>query len=147
MFSPLAIELQGTQYSGLSDQEAADVLNSKVIEVQVPVTIHALKQYAIFGGFWAKLKSGRSSPVQNVADLCMSVIDWIEDARVQSVDVSMPEVQAMIGALVAAQIMTQQQADEIIAMGAMQVPWAQSIGHQEIGIGLVRNARKELNAE
>jgi len=147
MTSELSTELSRPVYANLSDQEAADLLNAKVISVQQSVPIHNLKQYAIFQGIWPKLKAGRNSQTASVAAVCTSIIDWIEDARVQSVDVAIAEVQTMIGALVAAEIMTQQQADEIIAMGIIQMPWAQSIGYQEIGIGLVRNARKELNAE
>ena len=147
MTSELSTELSKPEYASLSDQEAADVLNAKAVSAQRSVPIRELKQYAIFQGIWPKLKAGRNSQDASVAAVCTSIIDWIEDARVQSVDVAIAEVQTMIGALVAADIMTQQQADEIIAMGVIQMPWAQSIGYQEIGIGLVRNARKELNAE
>lgn len=147
MTSELSQELSKPEYASLSDQQAADVLNAKTVLVQKSVPIHDLKQYAIFQGIWPKLKAGRDNQPASVAAVCTSIIDWIEDARVQSVDVMIAEVQTMIGALVAAQIMTQQQADEIIAMGTIQVSWAQTIGYQEIGIGLVRNARKELNGQ
>lgn len=147
MTSELTAELSKPLYGNLSDQEAADLLNAKTVSVQRSIAIHDLKQYAIFQGIWPLLKAGRDSQSAQVAALCTSIIDWIEDARVQSVDVSIPEVQAMISALVPAGIVSQKQADEIVAMGTVQVPWAQSIGYSEIGIGLVRNARKEINAQ
>ena len=140
----LVNELRKPQYSDLGDQQAAESINDKSVLINRSVPIHDLKQYAIFQNIWPKLKAGQLSDQKSVADLCESVLDWIEDSRTQSIDVSMPEVQVMIASLVSAGVLTQSQADEVIAMGITSIPWTQSVGLPEVGIGLVRNARKEI---
>jgi hypothetical protein len=52
----------------------------------------------------------------------------------------------MLTQLVGATLLTQAQAADIIAMGSKVVSWTSTVGLPEIGIGLVINARKEMEA-
>ena len=142
--SALVIELSKPQYIMLTDQAAADLINAKTVVVQQSVAIRDLKTYAIFGGIWPRLLAGQLSSNQQVAGLCTSVIAWVDDPRISTVDINLPQVQAMLTQLVAATIMTQQQMADIVAMGLKTVSWTSTVGLPEIGIGLVRNARKEM---
>lgn len=142
--SVLSDELSKQPYANLSDQAAADAINAKTVTVEQPVAISALKQYAILQGIWPKIKLGQQSSNQQQAALCMSILDWVEDARISTINVNMPEVKAMLSSLVSFAILTQQQMDEVVAMGSKVVSWTSTVGLPEIGIGLVRNARKEM---
>ena len=144
--NPLLTELSKPQYAGLSDQAAADAVNAKTVVVSQLVPIWQMKQHAITSGYWLPLKVGQADQDVNKAGLCISVMDWISDVRMSSIDVHLPEVAAMIGGLVAFQIMTQTQADELIAMGSKTVSWTSTVGLPEVGIGLVINTRKEIAA-
>jgi len=139
-------ELSKPQYAGLSDQQAADAINAKTENAEQLVPIWQMKQHAITSGYWLALKNGQADPVPSKAGLCISVMDWISDVRMDSIDVHLPEVGAMIAGLVAFDIMGQQQADELVAMGSKTVSWTSTVGLPEVGIGLVINARKEMAA-
>ena len=144
--SVLCDELSKPPYAGLTDQQAADAINAKFAVVQQSVAIRDLKTYAIFNGIWPRLLAGQLSSNQQVAGLCTSVMAWVDDPRISSVDINLPQVQAMLTQLVAATIMTQAQMADIVAMGSKQISWTSSVGLPEIGIGLVINARKEIAA-
>lgn len=144
--SILSDELSKQSYSALTDQQAADAINAKTVVVQQSVVIRDLKTYAIFQGIWPKLLAGEKSSNPQVAGLCQSVVAWVDDPRWSTVDVNLPQVQAMLTQLVGATLLTQQQAAEIIAMGSKVVSWTSTVGLPEVGIGLVINARKEIRA-
>lgn len=142
--SILSDELSKPQYAGLSDQQAADAINANTVTVQQTVAIHKVKEYAIVNGIWPKLKAGQASSNPQVAALCISVLDWVDDPRISTLDVNKPEVQAMLDGLVSAQIMSANNKAAVIAMGSKVVSWTSQNGLPEIGIGLVINARKEI---
>jgi hypothetical protein len=130
----------------MTDQQAADAINAKTVTVQQTVAIHKLKEYAIINGIWPKLKVGQASSNPQVAALCVSVLDWVDDPRISTLDVNKPEVQAMLDGLVSAGIMSSSNKADVVAMGSHAASWTSQNGLPEIGIGLVQNARKEINA-
>lgn len=142
--SVLSDELSKQQYANLSDQAAADAINAKTVTIEQPVAISALKQYAILQGIWPNIKLGQQSSNQQQAGLCMSILDWVDDPRISTINVNMLEVKAMLSALVGFSILTQQQMSEVVAMGSKVVSWTSTVGLPEIGVGLVINARKEM---
>lgn len=142
----LITELSKPEYVGLTDQDAADAINAKTETVKQLVPIWQMKQHAITSGYWLALKTGQSDQDVSRAGLCISVMDWISDVRMSSIDVHLPQVSAMLAGLVAFEIMSQQQADELVAMGSRTVSWTSTVGLPEVGIGLVINARKEIAA-
>lgn len=144
--SVLSDELSKPAYAGLSDQAAADAINQKAVAVSQNVAIATLKEYAIVQGIWPKLKAGLTSTNAQVQALCLSVVDWVEDPRMTTINVNKPEVQAMLSALVTAGILTQSQMADIMAMATKLVSWTSSVGLPEVGIGLVINARKKIAA-
>jgi hypothetical protein len=144
--SILSDELSKPQYVGLTDQAAADAVNAKTVSVEQTVAIHKLKEYAIINGIWPKLKVGQASSNPQVAALCVSVLDWVDDPRISTLDVNKPEVQAMLDGLVSAGIMSASNKADVVAMGSHTASWTSQNGLPEVGIGLVINARKEINA-
>ena len=142
---PLVEELSKPEYQGLTDQEAADAINAKTVDVVVKVPNFKIKQHAVLEGYWPVVKAGQADADAAKAGLCMTVIDWIEDVRISTTDFSLPQVQAMIAGLVTHGLITQAQADELNAMATETVSWTSTVGLPEVGIGLVQNARKEIN--
>jgi len=142
--SILSDELSRPQYASLSDQQAADAINAKAVAIHQTVQIHKVKEYAIINGIWPKLKAGQASSNPQVAALCVSVLDWVDDPRISTLDVNKPEVQAMLDGLVASGIMSASNKADVVAMGSKVVSWTSQNGLPEVGIGLVIIARKEI---
>lgn len=140
----LVIELSRPEYAGLSDQEAADAVNAKTVEITVNVENWRIKEHAVLNGYWPVVKDGQLDSDPAKAGLCVTVIDWVNDTRMHTTDFTIPAVQGMVAGLVAYGFITQAQADELTAMSSNTVSWTSTVGLPEIGIGLVRNARKEI---
>jgi len=142
--SVLAAKIREPQYAGLSDQLVADAINGLRVSVRRPVPTWSIRQAAIEGGYWVSLLDARASSTAAVRSLALSVLAWIDDqsGTIQTVDLDRPAVVAMRAALVQAGIVTQQQADSLSALADASIPWTESVGLPEIGIGLVINARR-----
>lgn len=80
------------------------------------VTADEIQLHASRNGTWAKITLAREAddtPVQ-IKGVCITFLDWIKSGR--AVDFDLPEVQQMVGGLIASTLVTQQQADELEAM-------------------------------
>ena len=143
----LAGKIREPQYAGLSDQLLADAINGLRVSVRRPVPTWSIRQAAIEGGYWVSLLDARESSTAAVRSLAISVLAWIDDqsGTIQTVDLDRPAVIAMRAALVQAGIVTQQQADALSALADASIPWTESVGLPEIGVGLVINARRIAN--
>ena len=140
----LAAKIREPQYAGLSDQLLADAINGLRVSVRRPVPTWAIRQAAIEGGYWVLLLDARESSTAAVRALAISVLAWIDDqsGTIQTVDLDRPAVVAMRAALVQAGIVTQQQADALSALADHSIPWTESVGLPEVGVGLIINARR-----
>ena len=144
MTDALRDEIGRPEYAGLDDQQIADAINARRVSVRRPVQTWVVRQAAIEGGFWPSLVDARESSTPQVRALAISVLAWIDDQSgcIQSIDLDRPSVVSMLAALVSAGIATQAQADALRALGDATIPWTQSVGLPEVGIGLIRNARR-----
>jgi len=143
----LAAKIRETQYAGLSDQLVADAINGLRVSVRRQVPTWLVRQTAIEGGYWPALVQARESTTPAVRALAITVLAWIDDqsGTIQSVDMDRPAVIGMRAALVQAGICSQTQADALSALADDSIPWAESVGLPEIGVGLVINARRIAN--
>ena len=143
----LAAKIREPQYAGLSDQLLADAINGLRVSVRRPVPTWSIRQAAIEGGYWVSLLDARESSTAAVRSLALSVLAWIDDqsGTIQTVDLDRPAVVAMRAALVQAGIVTQQQADALSALADASIPWTESVGLPEVGVGLIINARRIAN--
>lgn len=145
--TPLASELSKPIYTGLSDQAAADAIAAKRVVVRRLVPTWRVKQAAIEGGYYARLviASGDTAIPVESRGLAISVLAWVDDPAITTVDMDLPSVRAMLAALVAASYCTQAQADALSSLATAEIPWSVSVGYSEpIGAGLVHNARLEI---
>jgi hypothetical protein len=144
MTDHLRDELARDAYAGLDDQAAAAAINARRVTIRRPVPTWLVRQAAIEGGFWPALVEARSAASPHTRALAISCLAWIDDqsGTIQTIDLDRPSVVAMLSSLVAAEIATTAQADAVRALGDAVIPWTESVGLPEVGIGLVRNARK-----
>ena len=142
---PLQEELAKPEYSGLSDQAAADLVNAKTVAVRELVPCWLVKQLAIESGYWAAIKiASQSSDVPlAVRGVALSAVDWIDDSsgKIQNVDMDSPAVLAMLSGLVAAGLLTESQSNDLQALADQTKRWVDVVGIGTVGIGFVRNAR------
>jgi hypothetical protein len=131
------------QFVGMADQQIADALNTRRVTVRRPVPTWLVRQYAIEQGFWPSLIEARDSGDSRSKRLAITVLAWIDDqsGTIQTVDMDRPAVVQMLAALTASGITTQEQADELSALANASIPWTESVGIGEVGIGNISNAR------
>jgi hypothetical protein len=140
----LAAKIAEPQYRGMSDQLLADAVNGLRVSVRRLVPCSLARQAAMEAEYWHLMVEGRSSQNSDVRKLCITALDWIYDqsGEVKTVDMDLPSVVKMRAALVQAGICSQLQADALKALADASIPWTESVGLPEIGIGLVINARR-----
>ena len=145
--SPLAAKIAEPQYAGLTDQAVADAVNALRVTVRRPVPTWLVRQTAIEGGYWPALVEARESTTPAIRALAITVLAWVDDqsGTIQSVDMDRPAVIGMRAALVQAGICSQAQADALSALADQSIPWTESVGLTEIGVGLIINARRLTN--
>ena len=143
----LAAKILEPQYRGLSDQLLADAINGLRVSVRRPVPTWLVRQTAIEGGYWPALVESRESTTPAIRALAITVLAWIDDqsGTIQSVDMDRAAVIGMRAALVQAGICLQAQADALSALADASIPWTESVGLPEIGVGLIINARRIAN--
>ena len=140
----LAAKIAEPQYAGLTDQAVADAVNALRVSVRRPVPTWLVRQTAIESGYWPALVEARESTTPAVRALAITVLAWIDDqsGTIQSVDMDRAAVVGMRAALVQAGICSQPQADALSALADASIPWTESVGLPEVGIGLIINARR-----
>ncbi len=137
-------ELQKPEYSGLSDQEAADAINAKTATIRKPVPAPMIRLRAMSLGMYAVVKIAAEdkslpNPPRGAA------INFITLADSQdTVDLDHPDVAANAATLRQFSLASQEQIDAINSLGNVVIPWTAANDLPEVGIGLVINARKAI---
>ena len=133
-YTILSNEIRLPQYSGMSDGEIAAALNAVSASTRRAVPLAALLATAALNGSYAAVKAtaeSEAAPAQ-VRGVCASVLVLLSGVF-QEVNLDDPRVQASLGALAQAGVLTQVQASEIDALA--DVPGRSRA--QEIGLGTV----------
>lgn len=143
---PLVIELAKPEYAGLSDEDAAAMVNAKTVTYRRPADTAAVKTYAIAQGFWAAIDEACDSPTASLRRLARNVRAYMEDAagKLPTLDMDRPATIEMLAGLVSAGLITDAQRVELMALGNATMRWVDQRGIGTVGIGLVRNARKMM---
>ena len=140
----LIAELQKPEYSGLSDQEAADAINAKTATIRKPVPAPMIRLRAMSLGMYAVVKIAAEdkslpNPPRGAA------INFITLADSQdTVDLDHPDVAVNAATLRQFSLASQEQIDAINSLGNVVIPWTAANDLPEVGIGLVINARKAI---
>jgi hypothetical protein len=140
----LAAKIAEPQYAGLSDQLLADAVNALRVSVRRPVPTYLVRRKACEGLYWSDLLDACESSDAMLKRMARAMMIWINDTSgtVQTIDMDLPAVVSVMGALVSCGIITQPQADALSALADASIPWTESVGLPEVGIGLIINARR-----
>ena len=103
---------------GTTDEKLAEINALTIAGRARPVRVVEVMTYLRQNNLWLTIKAAvDTSPGAAAA------VDYNSDPRVQTIDVTLPIVQAMLADLVGRGLLTQGQADVITAMATPQVPW------------------------
>lgn len=140
-------ELKHPIYQGLSDQEAANLINLLTVTRRKPVKVADLKSYAMQKGFYPDIviDAQQATDLQR-RKLCLALWLWIDDpgGRIEHADLDLPKAKESLDGLVAYGYITTQQRIEIDAMANDSIRWVDSIGFGTVGDGHVRSFRGGL---
>lgn len=144
MTDPLIEELQKPEYAGLTDQQAANIINAKTVTVRRRVPASSIRLRAMSLGMYAVVRIASEdkslpNPPRGAAINFIALADSQE-----AVDLDHPDVQANASILRQFSLASQEQIDAINALADTVIPWTEANGLPEIGIGLVINARKAI---
>lgn len=143
----LSAEIALPAYAGMSDQQIADAVNAKRVSVRRPVPTYLVRRKACEGLYWSDLLDACESSEVMLKRLSRAMMIWVNDTSgtVQTIDMDLPAVVSVMAGLVSFGVITQPQADALSALADASIPWTESVGLPEIGVGLVINARRNPN--
>lgn len=110
--------------SGTTAQKLAAVNTATVAGATAPVSVLTVMTYLRTNNLWMPIKAAQASSPGAAA-----AVDYNSDPRVQTLDFSLPIVQAMLADLVTHALLTQAQSDALVALGVPQIPWWQANGY------------------
>lgn len=145
--SVLAAKIREPQYAGMADQILADAINALRVSVRQPVPTYLVRRQACEGLYWSDLIDACESSDITLKKLARAMMIWINDTSgtVQTIDMDLPAVVSVMGSLVSLGVITQAQAEALSALADASIPWTESVGLPEIGVGLIVNARRIAN--
>lgn len=138
-------ELRKPEYQGKTDQQAADMINAKTVAIRVPVELWKVVEHSSRNGYRAKLELARLDPSNPCRETAINILEYINSTRLQTVNMDLQSTREMLAAMVLCQFATQAHIDELIALGDATISWAAFHELGIIGVGLIHNARKEIN--
>ena len=137
-------ELRKPEYQGLNDQAAADRINAKTVAVRKPVELWMVEEHASRKGYRAKLERAAKAEGHPCQEIALNILAYINSARLNTVDMDLPDTQLMVGALVECQFATQAMADELLALANQTVRWVDHNGLGTVGDGTIKSLRGML---
>ena len=118
----LATELADDRYSTMTDQEAADDLNTAYRQQVVPVDVAEIKRYLFTRGLWLPIKRATDDAAESVRD----GLSMFEQFRMNESDVA-GTVEAMLDGLVSAGHITDTHKAEIQSLAVTTITRAEEL--------------------
>ena len=154
MSQALIDELSKPEYASMSDQAAADLINSKMVWIRVWVDTADAIWHATQEGYYARMKHVADSdpPDENTSayqcwKAAKNIIGFVESTKTQKIDMDSQGAIAMKTAMVQCVFASTQQVTSLDALANKQVRWVDNEGIGTLGVGLVRNARKKMGVQ
>ena len=144
--SALKTELAKPEYAEListgNHSAIVAALTAKTLPGKLP--LWELKKLLCETGTWAAIKAARTTHENaQVKAAAVTVVDYVDDARFENIDLSLTGSQAMLGALVAGEVITQELATSIEALTANRASLADQMQLGDVGVA-VSMALREL---
>lgn len=137
-------ELKKPEYQGKTDQQAADMINAKTVTVRRPVELWQVEEHASRKGYRATLELAAKDPSNHCQAIAINILAYINSARLNTVNMDLPDTQNMLGAMVACGFASQQDIAELIEFGDQTIPWVDHNNLGIVGVGAIYNARREI---
>lgn len=83
---------------------------------------------------WVKAKEIAGTPEHPLKDACAEAVELFVSARYDALQLQHPRVQALLDAYVAGGLMTQDQANEVIALGLRTISRAEQLWGAPVGV-------------
>ncbi len=150
MSALLQLELANPIYAGLSDRQAAMVLNAKTARALVALSDWAHWPYE--DATYYQLTQAAATVLPSPADpnyaqalavkaAATTMLGYITNPKIQHIDMDLPATQATIAVLVAAGVISQDFVNRVDALAS--APWWKAAGlPRSVTVIDVRNARK-----
>lgn len=113
----LSDQIAASLFAEAQDQICAERVNAIAPPVRSLVDAADLQHYASLNGIWAKVRLAESDmdTPDSIKGVCVTFVDWVQAGK--PIDLDLPQVEAMLDALVAATLVTAEQKVEILALG------------------------------
>ena len=113
----LADSAAAALFAQKQDQLCTERVNAIAPPVRSLVDAADLQHYASLNGIWAKVRLAESdvNTPDSIKGVCVTFVDWVQAGK--PIDLDLPQVGAMLDALVAATLVTSDQKVEILALG------------------------------
>jgi hypothetical protein len=144
MSQALIDELSKAEYASLSDQAAADAINSKTVTIRKPVDLWMVVEHSSRNGYRAKLELARTNGNHPCQETAINILEYINSPRLQTVDMDLPATRGMVQALVQCQFATQAMADELLALADQTIKWTESVELGSVDARMVARLRERI---
>ena len=134
-------ELKKPEYQGMTDVQAAEAINAKVVMVRKPVELWKVEEHASRKGYRAKLEKASRDDANPCQEIAINILTYIKSNRLETVDMDLIDTRQMLGAMVQCGFALQAHTEELIALGDSQVRWVDQQGLGTIGDGTIRSMR------
>ena len=139
----LDAELSLPQYAALSDQDAATAIMAKTQNVRKPVDSGVLMDAAMGLGIWERLEAAAPpASTDPPARYARTMMTRLKETR--PVNLDNPSVIALVQNCIQFNLITQQEADTLNALGTVSARWVDVNDVGEVGIGAVINSRRRI---
>ena len=123
------------------DALAADQFNAANITHVSPVAMRWVVRWAGRHDIFTVLGAGSSSGNKDIRKLCKAALVMVNNPRIPDFDVADPELNEMFQALVTGEIVTQDQKDDLFAMGVSMISLATQEGLATVNATHIAHAR------
>lgn len=138
-------ELKKPEYIGKTDQQAADIVNAKTVAVRQLVPLWQVLEHSCRNQYRANLETARADLGHPCRSMAINILAYLDSPRLETVDMDDQDTRAILAGMVACGFASQENIDELIALADATIPWAAFHELGIVGVGLVHNARKEIN--
>lgn len=137
-------ELKKPDYQGLTDQQAANAINAKMVTIRKPVDLWKVEEHASRKGYRAKLEKASRDSTNPCQEIAINILEYIKSPRLHTVDMDLPDTLSMLGGMTTCGFAAQQDVAELIALGDEQIRWVDQQGYGTVGDGTIRSARERI---
>ena len=144
IYEKLCSKLKEAEFSTMGDEQAKVVVNSLMVQVKQLTPALRIKEWSFDEQLYATIIDGCSSSDAPIRKLCINIRGWIDDPRVQNVDLDKPSAIATMDGLISTNMASSDQVDRLKALRWKTIKWTESEGLPEIDLGHIVSAR-EIN--